>query len=52
MTEETARETSKQQAARLRRDARTLINQRALRYDEAEKALDELIRRNIKDHGA
>ena len=52
MTDKPARETSKQQAARLRQQARTLINQRALNSDEADNALDEMVRRNIQDHGA
>jgi hypothetical protein len=52
MTEKPARETSRQRVMRLRSDARKLTNLRALNGEEAENALDEMIRRSIDLHGA
>jgi hypothetical protein len=44
-------ETSDQQGARFRKDARELIKSGELDPDAAEAALDALIRKNIKEHG-
>ena len=52
MTGTTGQETSRQRVMRVRRDARELIDQRALDPDEAEKALDEMVKRSIDLHGA
>jgi hypothetical protein len=52
MTGTTERESSRERVTRVRRDARELCDQRALDPDEAEKALDDMVRRSIDLHGA
>jgi len=48
----TSRETSRERVARLRQDARKLLNQRTLGSDESDEAMAEMVRRNIREHGA
>jgi len=52
MTGIAERETPKQGAVRLRLQAQKVSDQRKLKADESEKALDEMIRRSIDLHGA
>jgi len=50
MPKKTVTETAAQLALRLRREERKLS--RAVDPDEAEAALDEMVRRSIDEHGA